>query len=102
MRAMFTFNMAAMQRLRFIMAILAVAGSMWAVVDLHQHQDGLTQTGACNVCSLETAVGNGPLTVAMSSLLSPAIISDRQPLQSERDCTSAAARIASIRAPPYS
>jgi len=102
MRAMFAFNIAAMQRLRFIMAMLAVAGSMWALADLHQHQNGITQTGACNVCSLETAIGNGPLAVAGASLPSPAIVSDRQPRQSERDCASATARIASIRAPPFS
>ncbi len=100
-RRMYGLKIAAMQRLRFIMAILAVAGSMWAVVDLHQHQDGLHKTGTCNICSLEHAVSHGSLTAMMQSLASPAIVSERKLKPTQRASSSATYLVALIRAPPF-
>ncbi|MDQ6996924.1 MAG: hypothetical protein Q9M82_05615 [Mariprofundus sp.] len=100
-RAMFSLKIELMQRLRFAVAILAVIGSMWALVDLHQHKDGLHQAGACTVCSLENAAGNGTMTLVMLSLSSPAIVSDAQDIQAERLCLPVTNIITPIRAPPY-
>ncbi|MDQ6955169.1 MAG: hypothetical protein Q9M20_06965 [Mariprofundaceae bacterium] len=45
--------------LRFVMAMLAMLGAMWATIDLHPHEDGLHQLGQCAVCSLEESVSHG-------------------------------------------
>jgi len=91
----------AIQRLRFAVAIMAVAGSMWVFIDLHQHQDGLHQTGVCIVCALENAVSHGSLTAMMQALSSPAIVGEVQLKPVQRVISSATWLVALIRAPPY-
>ena len=44
-------------RLHFIIVALALFGAMWANIDLHQHQEGLS--GQCVTCSLEKPIANG-------------------------------------------
>ncbi|MDQ6999808.1 MAG: hypothetical protein Q9M12_02855, partial [Mariprofundus sp.] len=45
--------------MRFVIAMLAMLGAMWTAIDLHQHEDGLHQSGQCVVCSLEDSVAHG-------------------------------------------
>ncbi len=44
-------------RLHLVIVTLALLGAMWANIDLHQHQDGLSSQ--CVTCSLEKPIANG-------------------------------------------
>jgi len=55
-------------RLRLFMAMLAMMGAMWAAVDLHQHEDGLSQSSECITCSLEESINHGFTFQALVSL----------------------------------
>ncbi len=44
-------------RLHFVMVTLALLGAMWANIDLHQHQEGLS--AQCVTCSLEKPIASG-------------------------------------------
>lgn len=52
-------------RLRFAMAMLAMVGVMWSVIDLHQHESGLHNEHSCSICSIERALGGFTLSIVL-------------------------------------
>jgi len=87
-------------RMRFMVAMLAMLGSMWAAIDLHQHEDGLHQPGQCVACSLEDSVAHGFTLHVANLTVTPRVAFSPISRLAELN-TLACTRLVSIRAPPF-
>ncbi len=87
-------------RMRFMVAMLAMLGAMWAAIDLHQHENGLHQPGQCVVCSLEDTVAHG-FTLHMANLPVAPWVAFSPTSRLVELSTLACTRLVSIRAPPF-
>jgi len=87
-------------RLHLAIVTLALLGAMWANIDLHQHQDGLSSQ--CVTCSLEKPIASG-FFIQQTAVL-PTITWQLLSLDNWHadDAISPYARLLSIRAPPSS
>jgi len=88
-----------LQRLRLVMAGLAMLVAMWAAADLHHHQSGLHAPISCSICALEHAVSGG-CAPAHVWTPEPALATAVEALPLPRLLAAAASRSTSIRAPP--
>ena len=86
-------------RLHFAIVALALVGAMWANIDLHQHQEGLSTQ--CVTCSLEKPIASGffmQQAAALPTMAWQLLTLDNWQVE---DGISSDVQLFSIRAPPF-